>query len=61
MKWLRGFERHRRSLVKAVTWRIPGSVDTFVISFIITPVGSLSPALSPGPRFSQKSPYGDLE
>jgi uncharacterized membrane protein len=36
MKWLRGFERHRRSLVKAVTWRITGSVDTFVISFIIT-------------------------
>jgi uncharacterized membrane protein len=26
----------RRSLVKAVTWRINGSVDAFIISFIIT-------------------------
>ena len=36
MKWLHGFEAHRRSLVKAVTWRMTGSVDTFVISFIVT-------------------------
>lgn len=36
MHWLRGFEAHRRSLVKSVTWRTMGSVDTFVISFIIT-------------------------
>ena len=36
MHWLRGFEAHRRSLAKSVTWRTMGSVDTFVISFIIT-------------------------
>jgi len=36
MDWFRGFEGHHRSLVKAATWRITGSVDTFVISFILT-------------------------
>jgi uncharacterized membrane protein len=29
-------EAHTRSFVKAVSWRITGSVDTFVISFIVT-------------------------
>lgn len=32
-------EAHTRSFIKAVTWRITGSVDTFVLSLIIT--GSL--------------------
>jgi uncharacterized membrane protein len=36
MKWFYGFEAHRRSLAKAATWRMAGSIDTFVISFIIT-------------------------
>ncbi len=36
MSWLHGFEGHHRSLVKAVTWRVTGSIDTFVISFIVT-------------------------
>ena len=36
MNWLRSIEGHHRSLVKAVTWRITGSADTFVISFILT-------------------------
>jgi uncharacterized membrane protein len=31
-----GREAHRRSLAKAVSWRATGSVDTFVISFILT-------------------------
>ena len=29
-------EAHSRSLVKAVSWRLLGSVDTFVISFFVT-------------------------
>ena len=29
-------ERHTRSFMKAVTWRITGTVDTFILSFIIT-------------------------
>ena len=32
----RGSEGHSRSLVKAVTWRVTASLDTFVISFILT-------------------------
>jgi uncharacterized membrane protein len=29
-------EAHSRSLVKAITWRIVGSLDTFVISWVVT-------------------------
>jgi uncharacterized membrane protein len=29
-------EAHSRSLVKAVTWRIVGSLDTFIISWVVT-------------------------
>jgi uncharacterized membrane protein len=36
MTWFWGLEGHHRSLAKAVTWRIGGSIDTFVISFIWT-------------------------
>ncbi|MGN6619816.1 MAG: DUF2061 domain-containing protein [Sphingomonas sp.] len=32
----RGVESHPRSLVKAVTWRALGSIDTFVLSYIYT-------------------------
>jgi uncharacterized membrane protein len=36
MRWLRGFEAHRRSIIKSISWRILGSFDTFLLSFIIT-------------------------
>ena len=29
-------EKHYRSLVKAVSWRFTGSLDTMIISFLIT-------------------------
>jgi uncharacterized membrane protein len=29
-------DKHYRSLVKAVSWRCTGSVDTLIISFLIT-------------------------
>lgn len=29
-------EAHSRSLVKAITWRIVGSLDTFIISWVVT-------------------------
>jgi uncharacterized membrane protein len=32
----RGREAHARSLVKSISWRITGTIDTFIISFIIT-------------------------
>ena len=31
-----GRESHRRSLIKAVSWRITGSIDTFLISWLVT-------------------------
>jgi len=34
--FLRAPEAHSRSLVKAVSWRIVGSIDTFVLSYLIT-------------------------
>jgi uncharacterized membrane protein len=37
-------EAHARSLVKAVSWRLVGSLDTFVISFFVT--GKLTFAIS---------------
>ena len=33
---LRSHERHRRSVVKAVSWRALGSVDTFALSWFFT-------------------------
>ena len=29
-------EAHTRSIIKAISWRITGSIDTFVISLIVT-------------------------
>ena len=29
-------DKHYRSLIKAVSWRLTGSVDTLIISFLIT-------------------------
>jgi len=33
---LRWSESHARSLAKAISWRGTGSVDTFVVTFVIT-------------------------
>jgi uncharacterized membrane protein len=53
MFWLRGFEAHHRSLTKAVSWRITGSVDTFVISFILTGRAALAGSIA-GTEFLTK-------
>lgn len=34
--FLRAPEAHSRSLLKAVSWRLLGSIDTFVISYFVT-------------------------
>jgi uncharacterized membrane protein len=34
--FLRAPEAHSRSFAKAVSWRILGSIDTFVISYFVT-------------------------
>ena len=36
MRWFRGFEAHRRSMSKSITWRLLASFDTFIVSFLIT-------------------------
>ena len=35
-------DSHYKSLVKAVTWRITGSLDTFFLSWLITGVANLA-------------------
>ena len=37
-------EKHYRSLIKAISWRVTGSIDTLVISFMVT--GKIKWALS---------------
>jgi uncharacterized membrane protein len=39
-------EKHYRSFVKAVSWRATGTIDTMVISFLVT--GQLKLAISIG-------------
>jgi hypothetical protein len=34
--FIRVRDSHSRSIVKAVSWRVTGSLDTFVLSFIFT-------------------------
>jgi uncharacterized membrane protein len=36
VKFLNSGEAHSRSLMKAVSWRTTGTIDTFIISFIVT-------------------------
>lgn len=36
MLLFRGQEAHSRSLSKAISWRILGSIDTFILSWIFT-------------------------
>ncbi|HEY5007535.1 MAG TPA: DUF2061 domain-containing protein [Caulobacteraceae bacterium] len=42
--FFRAPEAHSRSILKAISWRMLGSMDTFVISFFVT--GKLTFALS---------------
>ena len=39
-------EKHYRSVVKAVSWRVVGTMDTIVVSFLVT--GKIKLALSIG-------------
>ena len=36
MAIFRGGETHARSVLKAVSWRVIGTIDTFVISWLLT-------------------------
>lgn len=35
-RFIRGNESHQRSVLKAISWRILGSVDTFLLSWFFT-------------------------
>lgn len=39
-------ETHTRSIAKAISWRITGTVDTFIISWIITGELTLAGAIA---------------
>ena len=39
-------EAHRRSFAKAVSWRVLGSIDTFLISWLITGKPVIAAAIS---------------
>ena len=43
---LLGREQHSRSLAKAVSWRTTGTIDTFVISYIVTGRVALAGAIA---------------
>jgi uncharacterized membrane protein len=30
------YERQRRSILKAISWRLTGTIDTFILSFLVT-------------------------
>lgn len=36
MKFFTQGEAHTRSFIKAVSWRVTGSIDTFMISLLVT-------------------------
>ena len=46
MKILKGREGHGRSLAKAVSWRITGTIDTFIISFLVTGKATLAGSIA---------------
>jgi len=46
MNLFRGHEGHRRSFIKAVSWRTVGTIDTFIISFFVTGKVSLAGSIA---------------
>jgi len=43
---LKGAESHPRSFVKAVSWRIVGSIDTFVLGMLFTGSAKLAGSIA---------------
>jgi uncharacterized membrane protein len=50
-------DKHYRSLVKAVSWRITGSVDTAIITFLITHKWTFALAVSGVELFTKVGLY----
>jgi uncharacterized membrane protein len=48
-----GQDAHSRSLLKAVSWRLTGTLDTFVIGFIVTGKASIAGSIAATELFSK--------
>jgi uncharacterized membrane protein len=48
-----GQDAHSRSLLKAVSWRLTGTLDTFVIGFIVTGKVSIAGSIAATELFSK--------
>jgi uncharacterized membrane protein len=46
INFFHGREGHGRSFIKAVSWRMVGTIDTFIISFIVTGKISLAGSIA---------------
>ena len=47
--WFRGREAHSRSIAKAISWRLTGSFDTFLIGRIATGRTAVAGAIAATP------------
>jgi uncharacterized membrane protein len=54
---LRGQDAPRRSLLKALSWRLTGTLDTFVIGFIVTGKASIAGSIAATELFSKIALY----
>jgi uncharacterized membrane protein len=52
-----GQEAHSRSLLKAISWRLTGTLDTFVISFVVTGKASIAGSIAATELFSKVALY----
>jgi uncharacterized membrane protein len=52
-----GQEAHSRSLLKAVSWRLTGTLDTFVIGLIVTGKVSIAGSIAATELFSKIALY----
>jgi uncharacterized membrane protein len=46
MLLFRGHEKHSRSLIKAMSWRAVGSIDTFVLSWLFSGNAGIAGAIA---------------
>jgi uncharacterized membrane protein len=52
-----GQDAHSRSLLKAISWRLTGTLDTFVIGFIVTGKASIAGSIAATELFSKVALY----
>jgi uncharacterized membrane protein len=55
--FIRTRDSHPRSLLKALSWRIAGSLDTFVLSFIFTRSLKLAGSIAITEMFTKMALY----